>query len=101
MNWSWQFRQAVVEQLFTEDDGAVLHDVIVEAIDKSYNEEQIRTFVLNLPEELLCIALQWGMSDTQFRYDVFTCLKRKKIDHYGHSALSERLDRPSVVQQSQ
>jgi hypothetical protein len=83
MSWTPEFRQAVVTQLFLENNGAGLHDAIYDATEKSLDGPQLRAFVSNLPEELLCTALQWTMSDTQFREDVCRCLERNKIDITG------------------
>jgi hypothetical protein len=83
--WSTDFRFAVQEQLFRLNNGAGLYDAIYEATGRSLNDTELRNFVTNLPEELLCLALQWSMSDTQFRDDVFRCLKLGKIDITGAS----------------
>lgn len=57
MLFSEKFRDAVVEQLFENDDGASVHDAIYEAVGKSCTDEQLKAFVRTLPEDLLILAL--------------------------------------------
>jgi len=77
--FSAEFKIAMTKEVFADDDGAGLHDAIYEATGKSYDETDLKSFFMDLPSELQCLALQWGLSDTQFRDDVYTCLVKGKI----------------------
>ena len=79
MSFSPEFIQALVKQVFSDDNGDGLHDAVVEAKDWSLSPEQLRSFFAELPSELQVLALQWGLSDTQFRDDVCRCLQQGKI----------------------
>jgi len=79
MAFSNEFKVALTKEIFRNDDGAGLHDAIYEATDKTYTDDVIKQFFMDLPTELQCLALEWGLSDTQFRDDVYTCLKNGKI----------------------
>ena len=79
MAFSAEFTKALVEEVFKDDNGDGLHDAIMEAKDWSLTPDQLKSFFAELPSELQVLALQWGLSDTQFRDDVYTCLERGKI----------------------
>ena len=69
--FSGEFKVALVKEVFKDDEGDGFHDVIREALDESLTAEELRVFFYNLPYEIQITALQWGLSDTQFREDTF------------------------------
>jgi len=77
--FSPEFKIAMVKEVFANNNGAGLHDAIYEACGKSYDETDLKSFFMELPSELQCLALEWGLNDTQFRDDVYTCIKKGKI----------------------
>lgn len=79
MSFTSEFKHAMVKQAFIEDDGAGLHDAIFEATNRSLSPDELKIVFYNLPPELQLLALQWSMSDTQFRDDVYNCLMQGKI----------------------
>lgn len=80
MPFSPEFTKALVEEVFREHNGDALHDAIFEATKVSLSPERVKQFFAEeLGPELQLSALRWGLSDTQFRNDVYTCLDRGKI----------------------
>lgn len=73
--FSPKFKIAITEEVFREAD-ASLHDTIWEALDISVPSTELKMVFMSLPEELQILALQWGLSDTQFNDDVFRELKK-------------------------
>ena len=57
-----------------KDEIASFHDCVFEAIGKSRNEEELKLIFLSLPDSITITALEWGLSDTVFREEVYVYL---------------------------
>lgn len=53
---------------------ASFHDCVYEALNQSYRIEQLRDIFFSLPQNLILIANEWGLSDTEFREAVYSHL---------------------------
>ena len=53
---------------------ASFHDCVYEALNQSYEIEQLRDIFFSLPQNLILIANEWGLSDTEFREAVYSHL---------------------------
>ena len=60
---------------------ASFHDCVYEAINQSYEIEQLRDIFFSLPEHLILIAREWGLSDTEFREAVYSHLCKKNTGY--------------------
>ena len=58
-----------------EDDLNSFHDVILEATDKSLTKEQLKQILLSLPKDIILSAMEWRISDTVVRDDIYTFVK--------------------------
>lgn len=79
--FSGEFKVALVKEVFRDDDGDGLHDVVLEALDEQLTDEELRVFFYNLPYEIQITALQWGLSDTQFREDTFREISKQRAGY--------------------
>ena len=69
--FSPEFKVAITKEVFANDDGGGFHDAIYEACDESLSIDERKFLFELIPEELQILALQWSLSDTQFRDDVY------------------------------
>ena len=60
---------------------ASFHDCVYEALNQSYEIEQLRDIFFSLPENLILIANEWGLSDTEFREAVYSWLCKQNTDY--------------------
>ncbi len=74
-----------------KEDLACVHDVALEALSLNLNDEQVRKLFNNLPEELQGLAVQWGVSDTAFRDDLFAWLEEHREDLVGRTTIERVL----------
>ncbi len=79
--FSSEFKVALVKEVFKDDEGDGLHDVVLEVLNESLTAEELRVFFYNLPYEIQITALQWGLSDTQFHEDTFREISKQKAGY--------------------
>ncbi len=60
------------------NDAGAFHDVVLEAIDKSYGPSELKEIFLALPDSVKRIAKNWGLSDTPFKDEAYTWLQENK-----------------------
>jgi hypothetical protein len=53
------------------------HDAVFEATGKSMSDAELKEVFLSLTEQTRNIAHAWGLSDTPFRDEAYTELKRR------------------------
>lgn len=63
---------------FSEHDFDCFHDCIIDACDKHLNQEELIEVWSMLPINIQCTALEYGMSDTVFRDEVFAFVEENK-----------------------
>lgn len=71
MAYSKEFILALTKQVFMHDDGAGFHDAIFEATGISLSDDDLRSYFGEISQYLQTLALQWGMSDTVFKDEVY------------------------------
>jgi len=71
------FKVAITEEVFRESS-ASFHDAILDALDISVPDDELKMVFMSLPEELQILALEWTLSDTQFGDDVVRELEKFK-----------------------
>jgi hypothetical protein len=71
MAYSKEFIQALTNQVFKSDEGHGFHDAIFEATGESLTPENLRLYFGDLSQHLQALALLWGLSDTEFRDEVY------------------------------
>lgn len=62
---------AIVNSLFKSDTCSSFHDVVHEALGKSYSDEKLKEIFYMLPINIQQIAFNLGLSDTVFRNEVY------------------------------
>lgn len=72
---SLDFKKAAWKEATRHGGIDVFHDAVVEATDKDFTEAQLASMFYILPDELILLAVQWGICDTQFRDDMFLHVK--------------------------
>lgn len=67
---------------FDEYDWNSFHDVVVEALEltEEVNKESLRKIFELLPDQIRSKAIQWDMSDTVFRDDVYVWLQDERFN---------------------
>ena len=74
-------RKITIELEYDDHDLACFHDVILDALGPSLNDEGILVVFESLPKDIRITAFQWGMSDTCFRDAAYVYLQEHK-DQY-------------------
>jgi len=70
---------AILEELFpTPESFFPIQDVVYEVNHLHYSEDDVKRLFRSLPKDLQCDALQWGVSDTVFRDELYTYLSGLK-----------------------
>lgn len=68
-----------IDVLFANKNAvASFHDVLVEIEAREYSETECREAFDKLPDNIKFVALQWGLSDTEFRDAAYVYLKESK-----------------------
>ncbi len=62
-----------------QDDLNAMHDVILEALDFSPTDEQIKECWEMLPENIKGTSIKWGCNDTVFRDNMYEYLLKHKL----------------------
>lgn len=64
----------IVDQIFADEHSVgSFHDAITEATDvDNYTTKELKDIFLHLPFDIQILGLQWGLSDTPFRDEVYT-----------------------------
>jgi hypothetical protein len=64
-----------------------LHDCVFESVERSFDDVTLRRLFLALPVSIQELAVQWGLSDTGVRDDIYGWLQvnqtvlRTRTDH--------------------
>ena len=77
---------------FDKNDFNVLHDIILNALNKNLNNEKIIEYWDNIPEDIKLDVLRWGLNDTLIKDKIYDWLISNK--KYDFSSLLA-LDKPS------
>lgn len=56
-------------------DYAHLHDCVFESVERSFDDATLRRLFLALPVSIQELAVQWGLSDTGVRDDIYGWLQ--------------------------
>lgn len=75
--FSKEFSIAIMEEVFRDTSSANFHDAVLHATDMTLEDDILKKIFMEIPEELQILALQWGLSDTQFREDII-----REIEHF-------------------
>lgn len=71
-----------LEKQFDDSDWASLHDCVLNATWKTTKDDLSRDELIQLfkelPRDIQCLAVQWGMGDTPFRDDVYVWYKENR-----------------------
>ena len=70
----------LADLLFDQLEWDSFHDVVLDAMKISLNQEGLETIFWQLPEHTRALAFQWGLSDTVFRDDAYIFLEKTEID---------------------
>ena len=76
--FSKEFSIAIMEEVFRDTSSASFHDSVLHVTDITLEDDILKKIFMEIPEELQILALQWGLSDTQFRDDVIREIERFK-----------------------
>ena len=60
-----------------KEDFDVLHDVILGATGYGFNEVELQSIWDKLPEDLVGLALHWGIDDSVFRDDLYEYIQEE------------------------
>jgi hypothetical protein len=73
-----------MEATFNSHDLACFHDTIINVSNKHLNQDELVEIWRLLPIEIQVTAIQWGMSDTGFREDVYGWAEKNldKLEKY-------------------
>lgn len=77
-------KKLAIEKFFDSNDFAHFHDAIINASDKHLNQDELIEIWNLLPIEIKTIAIEWGMSDTVFRDEVYRWVEKNldKLEKY-------------------
>ena len=65
-------KKITVEREFDRNDWAGFHDAVLDATDKSPNQQELIKIWKKLPIDIKLTAMEWGMGDTVFGDQVYT-----------------------------
>ncbi len=75
--FSKHFQHAITLEVFKDSNYGHLHDVVLEVTGKTHTNVRLRELFENLPEDIQCDALKWGLSDTDVRGNIYEYLLKK------------------------
>ena len=73
-------KKRLADLLFDQGEWDSFHDVVLDAMKLSLNQEGLEAIFWQLPDHTIDSAFQWGLSDSVFRDDAYVFLQKTEID---------------------